>query len=221
YSINSYYAYRANGFFQNAAEVAAGPHLDGVTPKPGDIRYIDKDGDNIINANDRFVLGNPFPRYSFGLNYNFNFKGLDFSMFWQGVGQRSVWLRGESVEAFHNNNEGPVFDFHMDRWTPTNPDATYPRLTVGAESTNNAAKSNFWIQNGAYVRLKNIQLGYTIPASLTKKVGVNRLRVYLSGENLLTLSKMVGGWDPETTSTSGGRIYPVATVTSIGLNLTL
>lgn len=221
YSMNSYYAYRANGFFQNSAEVAAGPHLDGVTPKPGDIRYIDKDGDNIINANDRFVLGNPFPRYSFGLNYNFNFKGLDFSMFWQGVGQRSVWLRGESVEAFHNNNEGPVFDFHLDRWTPTNPDATYPRLTVGAESTNNAAKSNFWIQNGAYIRLKNIQLGYTIPASLTKKFGVNRLRVYLSGENLVTLSKMVGGWDPETTSTSGGRIYPVATVTSIGLNLTL
>lgn len=221
YPINSYYAYRSNGFFQNAAEVAAGPHLDGVTPKPGDIRYIDKNGDNVINADDRFVLGNPFPRYSFGLNYSFNYKGLDFSMFWQGVGQRSVWLRGESVEAFHNNNEGPAFDFHLDRWTPTNPNASYPRLTVGAESTNNAAKSDFWIQNGAYIRLKNIQLGYTIPSTLTKKVGVSRLRVYLSGENILTLSKMVGGWDPETTSTTGGRIYPVATVTSIGLNLTL
>jgi TonB-linked outer membrane protein, SusC/RagA family len=221
YPINSYYAYRSNGFFQNAAEVAAGPHLDGVTPKPGDIRYIDKNGDNVINADDRFVLGNPFPRYSFGLNYSFNYKGLDFSMFWQGVGQRSVWLRGESVEAFHNNNEGPAFDFHLDRWTPTNPNASYPRLTVGAESTNNAAKSDFWIQNGAYVRLKNIQLGYTIPSTLTKKVGVSRLRVYLSAENILTLSKMVGGWDPETTSTTGGRIYPVATVTSIGLNLTL
>lgn len=221
YAINSYYAYRSNGFFQNAAEVAAGPHLDGVTPKPGDIRYIDKNGDGIINADDRFVLGNPFPRYSFGINYSLNFKGLDFSMFWQGVGQRSVWLRGESVEAFHNNNEGPAFDFHIDRWTPQNPNASYPRLTVGSESTNNAAKSDFWIQNGAYIRLKNIQLGYTIPNSLTKKIGVSRLRVFLSGENLLTLSKMVGGWDPETTATSGGRIYPVATVTSIGLNLTL
>lgn len=221
YSINSYYAYRANGFFQNAAELAAGPHLDGVTPKLGDIRYIDKDGNNIINADDRFVLGNPFPRYSFGLNYSLNYKGFDFSMFWQGVGQRSVWLRGESVEAFHNNNEGPVFDFHLDRWTPTNTDATYPRLTVGAESTNNAAKSSFWIQNGAYARLKNIQLGYTVPSELTKKVGISILKVYLSGENLVTLSKMKGGWDPETTATSGGRIYPVATVTSIGLNLTL
>jgi len=221
YSINSYYAYRSDGIFQNAAEVASGPHLEGVTPKPGDIRYLDKNGDKIINASDRFVLGNPFPRYSFGFNYSINFKGIDFSMFWQGVGQRSVWLRGESVEAFHNNNEGPVFDFHIDRWTPQNPNASYPRLTVGSESTNNAAKSDFWIQNGAYIRLKNIQLGYTIPQSLTRKVGVQRLRLFLSGENLLTLSKMVGGWDPETTATSGGRIYPVSTVTSFGLNLTL
>lgn len=79
-------------------------------------------------------------------------------MFWQGVGRRNVWLRGESVEAFHNNNEGPVFDFHLDRWTPNNPDASYPRLTVGAESANNAAKSNFWIQDGSYLRLKMLRL---------------------------------------------------------------
>ena len=221
YAINSYYAYRSNGFYQTAAEAAAGPHLDGVTPKAGDIRYIDKNGDGIINEADRFVLGNAFPRYSFGINYSLNYKGLDFSMFWQGVGQRSVWLRGESMEAFHNNNEGPVFDFHIDRWTPTNPNASYPRLTVGAESTNNAAKSDFWIQNGAYIRLKNIQLGYTIPPILTKKIGINRLRVFVSAENLITLSQMVGGWDPETTATTGGRIYPVAKVTSIGLNINL
>jgi TonB-linked SusC/RagA family outer membrane protein len=221
YPINSYYAYRSNGFFQNQEEVAAGPHLDGVTPKPGDIRYVDKNGDGIINADDRFVLGNPFPRYSFGFNYGFSYKGFDFSMFWQGVGQRSVWLRGESVEAFHNNNEGPAFDFHIDRWTPQNPNASYPRLTVGSESTNNAAKSDFWIQNGAYLRLKNIQLGYTLPTMLTKKVGVNRLRIFVTGENMLTLNKMIGGWDPETTAATGGRIYPVSKVASIGLNLTL
>jgi len=110
YAINSYYAYRSDGYFQNEAEVLAGPHLEGVTPKPGDIRYIDKDGDGLIKPDDdRFVLGNQFPRFGFGLNYSFNVHGFDFSMLWQGVGQRSVWLRGESVEAFHNNNEGPVF----------------------------------------------------------------------------------------------------------------
>lgn len=222
YALNSYYAYRSDGFFQNADECAAGPHLDGVTPKPGDIRYLDKDGDGIIKPDDdRFVLGNPFPRYSFGFNYNVNYNGFDFTMFWQGVGQRDVWLRGESVEAFHNNNEGPAFDFHLDRWTPTNQDASYPRLTVGSESTNNAAKSDFWIQDGAYIRLKNVQLGYTLPASVTKKIGITRARFFVSGENLLTFSNMIGGWDPETTSTSGGRIYPVAKVASFGINLNL
>lgn len=222
YPMNSYYAYRSNGFFQNEAECTTGPHLDGVTPKPGDIRYIDKNGDGIIKPDDdRYVLGNPFPRYLFGINYGFKIKGLDFSMFWQGVGQRDVWLRGESVEAFHNNNEGPVFDFHIDRWTSTNPNAAYPRLTVGSESTNNAAKSDFWIQNGAYLRLKNIQLGYTFPNSLTKKLGINNLRVFVSGQNLITLNQMTGGWDPETTAYTGGRIYPVAKITSIGINLNL
>lgn len=222
YAINSYYAYRSDGYFQNAEEVAAGPHLEGVTPKPGDIRYIDKDGDGFVKPDDdRFVLGNTFPRLGFGVNYSLTIAGFDFSMQWQGVGQRSVWLRGESVEAFHNNNEGPVFNYHIDRWTPANPDASYPRLTVGTESTNNAAKSDFWIQNGAYARLKNLQLGYTLPSAVTKKIAVDNLRVFVSGQNLLTLSAMKAGWDPETTGTTGGRIYPVARIMSVGLNLTL
>lgn len=222
YAINSYYAYRYDGYFQNDEEVQTGPHLEGVSPKPGDIRYIDKNGDGVIKPDDdRFVLGNQFPRFGFGLNYSFNVGGFDFSMLWQGVGQRSVWLRGESVEAFHNNNEGPVFNYHIDRWTPNNPDASYPRLTVGTESTNNAAKSDFWIQNGAYARLKNLQFGYTIPTNLTKKVAIENLRIFVSGQNLLTLSEMIGGWDPETTGTTGGRIYPVAKVMSIGLSVKL
>lgn len=222
YAINSYYAYRSDGYFQNEEEVLAGPHLEGVTPKPGDIRYIDKDGDGVIKPDDdRFVLGNQFPRLGFGLNYSFSIQGFDFSMLWQGVGQRSVWLRGESVEAFHNNNEGPVFNYHIDRWTPNNPYASYPRLTVGAESTNNAAKSDFWIQDGAYARLKNLQFGYTIPSAWTKKIAIENVRVFVSGQNLLTLSKMVGGWDPETTGSTGGRIYPVAKIMSIGLSVKL
>jgi len=220
YPMNSYYGYKSDGFYQTDEEAAKGPHLEGVTPKAGDIRYIDKNGDNLIKPDDdRFVLGNSFPRYSYGVNYGVRYKGFDFSMFWQGVGQRSVWLRGESVEAFHNSNEGPVYDFHIDRWTPTNTDATYPRLTVGTESTNNAAKSDFWIYNGAYIRLKNIQFGYTLPKLLTQKVSINTLRIFFTAENLLTFSKMIGGWDPETTATSGGRIYPVSKVTSIGLSL--
>ncbi|MBK5720810.1 TonB-dependent receptor [Dysgonomonas sp. Marseille-P4677] len=217
YPINSYYAYRWDGFFQNEEEVRKGPHLAGITPKPGDIRYLSKNGDKVVTEDDdRYILGNSFPRFLYGFNYNLEWNGFDFSMFWQGVGQRRVWIRGEAVEAFHNNNEGPVFDFHMDRWTPSNPDATYPRLTVGTESQNNAAKSDFWIQDAAYLRLKNVQLGYTLPASLTKKMMISKLRVYGSVQNALTFDNMKGGYDPET---AGGRTYPVARVYSIGLNL--
>lgn len=220
YPLNSYYAYRSNGFFQNEAECKAGPHLDGITPKPGDIRYLDKNGDGLIKADDdRFVVGNDFPRYTFGFNYSVEVKGFFMTMMWQGVGKRSRWMRGESVEAFHNNNEGPVLDFHIDRWTPTNTDATYPRLTMGSESANNAAKSDFWIMDAKYLRLKNIQFGYDFPKALISKIGIHGLRVYLSGQNLLTFDKMKGGWDPEYNADGSGRAYPVAKVYSFGLNV--
>jgi TonB-linked SusC/RagA family outer membrane protein len=221
YPLWSYYAYRWDGLFQNQAEADQGPHLPGVTPKPGDIRYLDKDGDGEITEDaDRFIVGNRYPRYTYGFSYGVEWNGFDFSMLWQGVGKRMIWVRGEAVEAFHNNNEGPVFDFHLDRWTPNNPDATYPRLTVGAESTNNAAKSDFWIQDAAYLRLKNVQLGYTLPQTLTKKIFVNNLRIYASLHNALTFSKMKGGWDPETSDAQGGgRIYPVNKVVAFGINI--
>lgn len=220
YPLYSYYAYKSDGFFQNEAEVAAGPHLEGITPKPGDIRYIDKNGDGVIKADDdRFIVGNDFPRYTFGFTYGLEWKGFDFSMMWQGVGKRNRWMRGESVEAFHNNNEGPVMNFHMDRWTPNNPDATYPRLTMGAESANNAAKSDFWIQDSKYLRLKNVQIGYTFPAKLLKNIFIKHARIFATVQNALTLTKMKGGWDPEYNADGSGRAYPVARVYSLGLNV--
>lgn len=219
YPMFSYYAYKWDGIFQNEEEVQAGPRLDGITPKPGDLRYIDKNGDGLVKeSDDRFVLGNRLPRYNYGFNYGLNWKRLDFSMLWQGVGMRNVWLRGEAVEAFHNNNEGPVFDFHIDRWTPNNPNATYPRLTVGAESANNAAKSEFWIDDAAYLRLENIQVGYTFPQNFTNKLSINYLRVFASLQNALTFTQMKGGWDPETADGSG-RIYPVNRIFAFGLNV--
>lgn len=220
YPLYSYYAYKSDGFFQNEEECAAGPHLDGITPKPGDIRYVDKNGDGVIKEDDdRFIVGNDFPRYLFSFTYGFEIKGFDFSMMWQGVGKRSKWMRGESVEAFHNNNEGPVLDFHLDRWTPANTDATYPRVTMGSESSNNAAKSDFWIVDAKYIRLKNVQFGYTFPSKWMKKIYVQNLRIYASIQNALTFSGMKGGWDPEYTADGSGRAYPVARVFSLGLNV--
>ncbi|MFA6858298.1 MAG: TonB-dependent receptor [Bacteroidales bacterium] len=221
YPLFSYYAYRSDGFFQTEEECAKGPHLDGVTPKPGDIKYIDKNKDGVIKPDDdRFIVGNDFPRYTYGFSYGVNFKGIFFSMMWQGVGKRDKWMRGESVEAFHNNNEGPVLDFHQDRWTTSNRDASYPRLTMGSESANNAAKSDFWIQDVSYLRLKNVQLGYLFPESLTQKIGIKKLQIYTSAENPLTFTKMKGGYDPEYTGDGSGRAYAVSKVYSLGLNIT-
>lgn len=224
YPLNSYYGLKSDGFFQNANEVstAAKQNFNAAGAKPGDIRYIDRNGDGVIKEeDDRFILGNPYPRYTYGFTYTANWKGLDLSIFIQGVGKRSMWIRGEGVEAFHNSNEGPVMDYHIDRWTPANPDASYPRLTIGTESANNAAKSDFWIEDASYLRLKNIQLGYTIPSRFTDQLGVNKFRAYITGQNLLTFTKLKAGYDPEVNSSeaSNGRVYPITKVLAIGLSV--
>ena len=224
YPINSYYALRSDGFFNSEDEVAAAPTpVFATSVKPGDIRYVDRDSDGEIDyEGDRFVLGNPFPRYTFGATYTANWKGFDFSLFLQGVGKRQQWIRGEIVEAFHNNNEGPVFERHLDRWTPMNTDASYPRLTVGSESVNNAARSDFYIFDAKYLRVKNVQLGYNLPASILSHVGFSKARIYLSGLNLLTFSPMDLGLDPENYgggAASNGRVYPVSRVFSAGLDI--
>jgi TonB-linked SusC/RagA family outer membrane protein len=233
YSINSYYGYKSDGLYQNLEEIESGPKPSFVANglvSPGDIRYVDRNSDGVINEQDRFILGNPFPRYTFGLNYRAEYKGFDFSFFIQGVGKRNLYLRGESVEAFHNNWEN-VYEQHLDRWTPTNPDASYPRLTIGTASTNNNAGSDYWLQNAAYARLKNIQLGYTVPRSIIKKVGLDNVRLYLTGQNLLTWTKMKNGFDPEISEFNGnldtadgkvnsGRVYPNLKVYALGLDIT-
>ncbi|MDD7884502.1 TonB-dependent receptor [Flavivirga sp. 57AJ16] len=226
FPINSYYALRSDGFFQSEEEIAnSATPIFATSVKPGDIKYVDKNGDGDIDyEGDRFIVGNPFPRYTFGFTYRLDWKGFDFSMLIQGVGKRSQWVRGEITEAFHNSNEGPVFPRHIDRWTPVNTDATYPRLTVGAESVNNAARSDFYIQDAKYVRLKNIQVGYTFPTSIASKVGFDNARIYLSGLNLITLSPMNNGLDPEVFgggAAASGRVYPVSKVLSVGLDINL
>lgn len=228
FPIYSYYGLRSTGFFNTAEEVANSPTpIFATSVKPGDLRYVDRNQDGSIDyENDRFILGNAFPRHIFGFSYGAKWKGFDFSFLLQGVGSRSQWVRGEIVEAFHNSNEGPVLNRHLDRWTPANTDATYPRLTVGSESVNNAARSDFWIFDASYVRLKNIQLGYNLPESLVSKAGLTGLRLYVTGFNVFTLTRFDVGLDPEVNAglASGGasysgRVYPVARVFSAGVNV--
>ncbi|WP_295122990.1 TonB-dependent receptor [uncultured Chitinophaga sp.] len=231
FPISSYFGYQADGFYQNLDDIKNSPKPSFVNEvKPGDIKYVDRNKDGVINTSDRFVMGNPFPRFTYGLNYGVNWKGFDASIFIQGVGKRNVYLRGEGVEAFHNNWDN-VYSQHLDRWTPNNPDGSYPRLTIGTASANNNANSTFWLQNAAYARLKNAQLGYTLPASVTERAKLRKVRVYLTGQNLFTVTAMKNGLDPELTefnstlnlnalgSSTSGRIYPVQKVWAVGLDI--
>jgi TonB-linked SusC/RagA family outer membrane protein len=230
FPISSYYGLQSDGIYQSLEDIKGSPIPSFVNEiKPGDIKYVDRNKDGKINNDDRYIMGNPFPRYTFGFNYSLNWNGFDLNVLIQGVGKRSLYLRGEAVEAFHNNWDD-VYEQHLDRWTPTHPNASYPRLTIGAASTNNNVGSDFWLLNAAYARLKNAQIGYTLPANLLKSVGVQKCRFYLSGQNLLTVTKMDNGFDPEiselnnslqisNTSSNSGRVYPTLKVIAVGLDI--
>ena len=160
--------------------------------RPGDVKYVDRNGDGIIDEKDRYVLGNGFPRYTFGFSYNVEWKGFDFGFFLQGVGKRDMMVRGELVEPFHSNYSYTIYKHQLDYWTPTNTDAKYPRLAAigSASNTNNYGQgSEINKFDGKYLRLKNIQLGYTVPKTLTNKLSLSKVRAYVNAQNLFTLSK--------------------------------
>ncbi|MBS7564088.1 TonB-dependent receptor [Mucilaginibacter sp. Bleaf8] len=226
----SYVGLKRDGYFQNLEEIATGPKPAGLALSPGDIRYVDVNKDGVINDRDRFVLGSPFPRYTFGLTYAVNYKAFDLNIFIQGVGRRSTFLRGELVEPFHYNYGQTMYQHQLDFWTPTNPDAEYPRLAANGSASNQnnfRQGSNLYIFNAAYARLKNVQLGYTLPKKIAGKLGMQNLRAYLSGQNLLTLSKLKF-LDPEASEfnnnlgaggANSGRSYPTPVYVGFGLDV--
>lgn len=227
---NSYFGYNCIGIFQNYEEIESSATPPGLTIQPGNLKYEDVNKDGIIDSNDRVVLGNAFPRYTFGFNYGLEWRGIDFSMFWQGVGKRSQHIRGENIEPFHADYSQTMYKHQLDFWTPTNTDAEYPRLAVnGSDSQINDWKygSSKQILNGAYARLKNISVGYSLPENIIRRIGMTKCRIYFNGENLLTLSH--NSWiDPETTdmgTNAGGggansyRSYPSLRYYGFGIDV--
>jgi TonB-linked SusC/RagA family outer membrane protein len=228
---NSYVGLRTDGHFANWDEIQGAAVPDGLTVVPGDNRYVDLNKDGRIDDNDKFVFGNPFPRYTFGATYNVEFKNFDLSIFIQGVGKRTMMIRGELVEPFHYNYGMTMYTHQLDYWTPQNPDARYPRLANnGTQSnTNNFRRgSDMYLYDGAYARLKNIQIGYSLPQNVLKDVGLAGFRMYVSGQNLLTLSK-VKFVDPElsefnnslgNSGANSGRAYPTPVYYGFGMDVT-
>ncbi|TFF36949.1 TonB-dependent receptor [Mucilaginibacter psychrotolerans] len=230
--IGSYVGYKRDGYFQNLDDVNNGPKFAGVNVVPGDNRYVDVNGDGIIDDNDKFVLGNGFPRLTFGFTYNVTYKGFDLNVFAQGVGKRSMFVRGEQVEPFHFGYSQVIYQHQLDYWTPQNPDARFPRLAAnGSQSNENNFRrgSDMYLFDGSYLRVKNVQFGYTLPGGIAKKIGMRKVRAYLTGQNILTISGMKF-LDPESTEfnsnvqaggANSGRAYPTPIYYGFGIDVTL
>ncbi|WP_342645475.1 TonB-dependent receptor [Mucilaginibacter sp. CSA2-8R] len=207
--LTQYYGYVTDGYFQNQADANNLPKPAGAIVGPGDIKFKDLNGDGKIDDNDKKVIGNPFPHYTFGFTYRVAVAGFDLTLFIQGVGQRDAFLRGELVEPFHYNYGQTLYEHMTNYWTPNNPDARYPRLASNGSpsNTNNWRNgSDVYRYNAAYARLKNVNIGYTLPSALTRKAGMQRVRVSAIGQNLFTLSKLKF-IDPETTE-FGNSVSP-------------
>ncbi|HEX8424803.1 SusC/RagA family TonB-linked outer membrane protein [Hymenobacter sp.] len=213
--IGQVFGYQAEGLFQSQDEINGAATLQGYVPQPGDIRYRDLNGDGIINQFDETRIGTAKPRIPVGTALGARWKGLDMSVLLQGVLNRRRYLQGPTEYAFLNGGFGQAFEQHLDRWTPDNPDASFPRLGLGAQ-VNNYAVSSYWMRPGNYARIKNLEIGYTLPLVISSRFRVQGLRVFASGTNLLTFSS-IDRIDPESFNGS----YPQQRSLNLGLNLQL
>jgi TonB-linked SusC/RagA family outer membrane protein len=215
------YGYTAVGLYQSAQDAATSPHIAGYTPQPGDIKYKDLNGDGVINQFDQSPIGGTKPLIFYGLNPGFNYKGFSFSAIIQGVTNRQIYTGGNNiVNQFgldYSTINQQAYVSSTGRWTPeTASIATLPRLAVSAYS-NNGLVSSFYVKSGDYVRLKNAEIGYTFPNSITQRLRIAGLRVFVNGENLATLAGFKG-IDPEETTMGA---YPVQRVVNAGVTVKL
>lgn len=208
----TYYGYVCDGIFQNEDEIKNHPRQTMGTPVPGDLKYRNLNDDDVIDSKDRQVLGSYFPKINFGLNLSVQYKDFDLSALLQGAADVKSAPVAEIRYAFYNG--GKVTEQHLNRWTPDNPNATYPRLSMS--DSKNRVTSSFWMQDASYAKLRNLQVGYSLPKSLISKYGISRLRVYCSIDNLFMISGF-DGVDPEAIS---GNYYPLTRNYSFGLNIT-
>lgn len=230
-TLGEIWGYTTTGLFQTDGEAAAWDQSY-ITPevwRAGDVKYTDLNGDGKIDKGkntledhgDLSVIGNALPRYSYSFLFNAFWRGISMNMIWQGVGRRDLWLNSPHFWGAGWIYTSVGFEEHMDFWTKDNTDAYYPAPRMDKSVRNKQVQSRY-LQNGSYLRLKSLQLGYTLPASLTKKFFVGNLRVYVVGENFLTFTKLIAIFDPEATGGiyGAGMLYPIQKSLSVGLSVT-
>ncbi|TFG76292.1 MAG: SusC/RagA family TonB-linked outer membrane protein [Flavobacteriales bacterium] len=198
-SLGHFYGYKTDGLYQNAAEVAAAlPDANG-TPSPGDIRFVDVNGDGQVNAEDRTYLGSPFPGFFYGMVFNAEYKGFDFSVNFRGVGDRQIYNAARiSLEGMQG--QGNFSTQVLNRWTGegTATSSSNPRLAPG-DPNGNTRYSDRWIENAGYLRIQNMSVGYSLPQDMLRSWTddfITNARVYVGAQNLVTFTKY-SGYDPE------------------------
>ncbi|MDR0415179.1 MAG: TonB-dependent receptor [Prevotellaceae bacterium] len=232
-TVGDIWGFETEGYYTKAEEDAGinqdrQKEINGSTWTAGDIKYKDLDGDGKITRGestvdkpgDRKIIGNNAPRYLFGISLDAAWKGFDVSMFFQGIGKRDAWM---SSNYFWGNTGSKwqisAFNVHKDMWSESNPNGYFPKqyFDEGINVKNQQAQTKY-LQDASYLRFKNLQIGYTLPKSVLGKVGIDRLRVYVSGENLATFTSLLETVDPEF-AVSTGKIYPLQSTWSVGINL--
>lgn len=224
----SFYMLDAIGIFKDAEDVANSPKQYNDNTQPGDIKFKDisgKDGkpDGVIDDYDRSVIDGRFPDFEYTINLGASWKGFDLSLMGQGVQGVKHYAKDWGVQPFRQG--APIsWDYIENMWTEENPNGKYPRLYYdNMGGTKNTRTNSFFLYNGSYFRLKNLTFGYTVPQAITRKIRIEKLRVYFSGDNLLTITKFPQGGDPERnyTSNSTTRLvyYPQNRIISFGVNL--
>ncbi|MFM2228786.1 MAG: Vitamin transporter BtuB [Bacteroidota bacterium] len=218
---NSFYGFQTAGIFQNQAEINAYTNSTGglIQPnaQPGDFRWVDNNGDGQITDADKKFLGSPIPKYTFGFTFNADYKGFDLYVFTQGVAGNKIFQGYRRLDI----SEGNFTTEALNRWTGEGTSNDFPRITSNDTNGNFGKMSDFYLQKGDYIRLKIVQLGYSLPTNVIKKIGASKIRLYVSGENLITLTKY-NGYDPEIGGTVMGidkGYYPQPRTYFFGANL--
>lgn len=222
YPMQMFYGYKTDGVFLTDAEVNDWYDQSTIAKgsQAGDIRYVDMTGDGKVTTDDQVYLGSRIPKYTFGLNLGAEYRGFDFSALIQGVAKVKGMLSVYAGHAFYQ--EGNIQKWQMENCWNVQQDnryPEYPRLEVMSNAgSNNTLTSDFWVVDASFVKVRNIQLGYTLPTYITQKFGSSGLRVYVSLDNPLTFSGYRKGWDPENTS-NNGQYYPTMSTYTLGLTL--
>ena len=230
YRVNQQRGLIALGLFRDYDDIRNSPKQSWGTVQPGDIKYKDVNGDGIVDDGDRVAIGaTDTPSLIYGLGASVSWRGFDFNLHFQGAGKYTFLINSGAVNAFRDGRWGNILQGITDnRWISSdisgtketeNPNAPYPRLSYGY-NLNNQQSSSFWLRNGRFLRLKNLDIGYTLPKPMVNTIHLESVRIYISGQNLITWSPFKL-WDPELDSSQRGQIYPITRSFTAGIQISL